>query len=67
MGEQTLKEARNELGVTQQQMADKLGISRQRYAALEADPSQATIAQAKLICSVLGEHYQNIFFGKLVS
>ena len=60
----TLKEARQEIGITQQEMADELGVSRPTYKAIEADPSRATIAQAKQICSVLSRSYETIFFGR---
>ena len=67
MSEMTIAEIRKEAGFTQQEMADKLGISRQTYAKFEADPSTATIAQAKRVCEILGEKYQHIFFGRMVS
>ena len=67
MSEMTIAEIRKEAGFTQQEMADKLGISRQTYAKFEADPSTATIAQAKRVCEILGEKYQQIYFGRMVS
>ena len=48
-------------------MADKLGISRQAYAAYESHPDRVTIAQARRICSILGAEYERIFFGKFAS
>ena len=59
---ETLAEARKRAGYTQQEMADKLGCSRQTYAAIEADPSRATVMQAKTICSLLSKNYEYIFF-----
>ena len=59
---ETLKEARIRAGYTQQEMADKLGCSRPTYAAIELDPSRATVLQAKTICSILSKNYEYIFF-----
>ena len=67
MNEMTIAQIRKESGLTQQEMADKLGVSRQTYAKLEADPSTATIAQARLMCRVLGHKYEDIFFAKCVN
>lgn len=64
---ETLAEARKRAGYTQQEMADKLGISRPTYAAIEADPSRATVLQAKTICSMLSKNYEYIFFAPDVS
>lgn len=56
---ETLLEARKRAGNTLQDMADKLGCSRPTYAAIEADPSRATVLQAKTICSLLSKNYDN--------
>ena len=64
MDEKTIREIREEAGLTQQYMADKLGISRQQYANYETNPENVTIRQAKMICSILGTAYERIFFGK---
>lgn len=63
----TISEIRKSAGLTQQDMADKLGISRQTYAKLENHPETATIMQAREICEILGEKYQHIFFGKFAT
>ena len=67
MPNETLKEARKRAGYTQQFMADKLRCSRPTYAAIEADPSRATVLQAKTICSLLAKNYEHIFFGSSAS
>lgn len=59
----TLRQAREEAGFTQQQMAAKLGVSRPTYVKIEDDPSKATVAQAKAICQLLSRNYERIFFG----
>ena len=35
---------------------------RPTYAAIELDPSRATVLQAKTICSILSKNYEYIFF-----
>lgn len=67
MQHETLEEARKRAGYTQQDMADKLGCSRPTYAAIEANPSRATVLQAKTICSLLAKNYEYIFFTQDVS
>jgi len=61
--DKTIREAREDAGLTQQNMADKLGISRQQYASYEAHPENVTIKQARQICAILGATYERIFFG----
>lgn len=67
MSEKTIKEVRVDAGITQQQMADKLGVSRQQYANYEQHPERVTIEQARRICAILGAEYERIFFGKFAS
>ena len=59
-----LREAREELGYSQAKMASELGISRQGYAAIEANPDRATVSQARAICTILSRKYEQIFFGR---
>ena len=59
---ETLAEARENAGITQQEMADKLGITRQTYAKIEAAPEKATVLQARRICQLLSRSYERIFF-----
>ena len=67
MERKTIGEARNELGITQTEMADQLGITRQTYAKMEQNPEDLTIGDARMICSVLGRRFQDIFFVNMVN
>ena len=58
----TVKQARQYAGYTQEQMAEKLGITRAAYMYLEKHPDRATVAQAKEISSITGIALDNIFF-----
>lgn len=62
MAVETLRKAREKAGLSQQTMADQLGISRQTYASIEANPSKATVLQARRICQLLSKNYERIFF-----
>lgn len=64
---ETLREARENAGFTQQYMANELGISRPTYAKIEEDPTQASVLQARRICEILARSYEHIFFGRNVS
>lgn len=63
----TLAECRAELGLTQEDVANKLGISRSRYGQIEHDPSNITVRQANAIAEVLGHSYRDIVFSNFVS
>lgn len=67
MAEKSIRDVRVEAGITQQQMADKLGVSRQQYANYELHPERVTIDTARRICAILGAEYERIFFGKFAS
>ena len=67
MKELTLAECRNDVGLTQEQVANRLGISRARYSQIENDPTTVTVRQAKAIAEVLGKSYQDIVFSKFAS
>ncbi len=67
MSDKSIRQVREEAGITQQQMADKLGVSRQQYANYEQHPERVTIEQARRICAILGAEYERIFFGKFAS
>lgn len=66
-GNESLLEARKSAGITQQEIADELGITRQTYMKIEENPSVATVLQAKRICSILSRSYESIFFGRNAS
>nr|DAG39430.1 MAG TPA: putative transcriptional regulator [Caudoviricetes sp.] len=57
------KMARQFAGLTQVEMAKKLGISRDTYRRIEAHPETATISQGKMIAAVTGVSFDTIFFG----
>ena len=61
---ETLRDAREKAGFTQQDMADRLGITRPTYASIEANPDKATVLQARRICQILSRNYERIFFAK---
>lgn len=63
----SIADARNELGLTQADMADELGITRQTYSKMEQNPETMTIREARLVCSVLGKRFEEIFFGVMVN
>lgn len=67
MEQKPLVECRKEAGLTQDDLAKALGVSRSRYAQIERDPSNITIRQARKICSILGQAYETIIFSKLVN
>lgn len=58
----TVKQARKMAGLTQQAMADGLGINRSTYIKLEKNPDEITVGQAKKICEMTGVVIDNIFF-----
>lgn len=64
MKELTLAECRNNVGLTQEQVAERLGISRARYSQIENDPTTVTIRQAKAIAEIFGRSYSDIVFSK---
>ena len=67
MANETLREARENAGYSQQEMADELGVSRPTYAGIEMNPDKATVLQARRICQLLSRSYERIFFGKNAS
>lgn len=57
------KMARQFAGLTQMEMAERLGVSRDTYRRIEAHPETATISQGKMIAAVTGVSFDTIFFG----
>lgn len=58
---------RNELGITQQKMADLLGISKNNYNLKENGKLDFNLVEVKKILSILNEPYEVIFFEKDVT
>lgn len=56
----TLKQARQYAGLTQQALAERLGIDRSTYIRLEQDASRATVAQIVRIAKETGISPQNL-------
>lgn len=59
----TMKMARVGAGLTQQQVADKMGIHVQTYLKMEKDSDGVTIREAKLFSEIVGVAWSEIFFG----
>lgn len=57
----TVKLARVAAGLTQVQMAEKMGVSRDTYRKIEKDQEEATVAQAKQISEITGIPVHEIF------
>ena len=56
-------EARQKERYTQQQVADKLGISRPTYARMEKNPGDITFDEAKKLAELFRVDVKEIFFG----
>lgn len=63
----SIADARTQLGITQSDMAEELGITRQTYSKMEQNPENMTIREARLVCSILGKRCEEIFFGTMVN
>lgn len=59
----TVKQARLFCGLTQQEMAKKMGINRDTYRKIELKPEKATITQGKQIAAITNIEFDAIFFG----
>ena len=57
----TVKQARTYAGLTQAEMADKLGVHRSTYMKIENDPTTATLGQINLISEVTGIPIEQFF------
>lgn len=57
-----LKSARAALDLSQQELADKVGVSRQTINAIEKGDYNPTINLCKAICVVLGKTLDEIFW-----
>ena len=59
-----MKQARTEAGLSQQELADKLGVSRQTINAIEKGDYNPTIKLCIGICRVLGLTLNDLFWEK---
>ena len=57
----TVKQARTYAGLTQAEMADKLGVHRSTYMKIENDPTTATLGQINLSSEVTGIPIEQFF------
>lgn len=57
----TMKMARVGANLTQQEVADKMGIHVQTYAKIENDSESITIAEAKQFSEIVGVNWTDIF------
>lgn len=62
-----LKEARKKARYTQEQVAERLGMSRVTYGKLEANPDLITIEDAKKLSELFEVKAEDIFFGSRCS
>lgn len=53
---------RNELGITQEKMAELLGISKGNYNLKENGKLDFNLVEVKKILKILNDNYYNIFF-----
>ena len=57
----TIVEARLSKGLTQQEVADMLGVSRPTYIRMEKHPEDMTIATSRLLSEILGMPLSDFF------
>lgn len=58
---------RNELGITQEKMANLLGISKGNYNLKENGKLDFNLVEVKKILKILNETYEHIFFDESVT
>lgn len=51
---QTIRKRRKELGISQKEMADKLGVGRQQYSNLETGRTELSMQRLQTIKEILG-------------
>ena len=59
----TIRQARSHAGLTQSDVAKKLGIDRGTYMKIEKEPPRATIRQINMISEITGIPVEDIFLG----
>ena len=57
-----LKEIRNEAGLSQQQLADLIGVSRNTISSIETGQFYPTAKLALILCIALDKKFEEIFY-----
>ena len=57
-----LKECRNEKGLSQQQLADLVGVSRNTISSIETGQFNPTVKLALILCIALDKKFEELFF-----
>ena len=57
-----LKEIRSELGISQQQLADMVGVSRNTISSIETGQFTPTAKLALILCIALEKKFEEIFY-----
>ncbi len=57
-----LKEIRNEAGLSQQQLADMIGVSRNTISSIETGQFNPTAKLALVLCIALDKKFEEIFY-----
>ena len=57
-----LKESRNEKGLSQQQLADMVGVSRNTISSIETGQFNPTAKLALVLCIALDKKFEELFF-----
>ena len=58
----TMKQARVGAEMTQQQVADSLGVHVQTYQRMENNPEDISIKQGKKFADIVGVNFEDIFY-----
>lgn len=58
----TMKQARVGADMTQQQVADRMGVHVQTYQRMEQNPQDVTIKQGKRFSEIVGCNFEDVFF-----
>ena len=61
----TVEQARKYAGLTQEETAEKMGISRDSYRFIEKNPGRTTIDQAYQFSGIVGIPVDQIFFSRI--
>lgn len=67
MNYKSIREAREDMGLSMNDMADKLGIVRQTYAKMESNPDIMSVGEMRNVCSIIAEKFQEKIFMMMVN